>query len=640
MKIIAKILLVLLCAGLTVSRILPAGQKDSDSFRVSLHRVDGVIPWSYGGFIFEADLVAAVQKKHPIKLPSPLPEGAVLGYTPAGPLYALKMKTPDGTRMRLLLDADADFDLTNNAWLELPAVEDADKATIVPIARRFDGASPRIEQLPYRIWYIRSEGRDGRIEDDIYFATDYVYKGEFRRNGKDYTLDLVDGDAQGRFIREKMTSVNFIIAEKGDISPKKVLRFFELFLFEKALYKVKDNAEDGRWMEFAPSGLEATMLGKPAPDFEMRDSTGKIFRLSEYKGKVLLLDFWFAGCKPCIAKFPSIKKKLDSLSDKPFAVIGINIDTAPRIEQAKKVIVDNGLTWRQVVEGKGEYIPAYQVFGRLPEMPMTFPIYVAIDEAGVSRYATNDFDKMSLFLDAGFNDPAGPQNTMFVPLSHKYGPEPKTQPLNAVDFTGPRVKELIASGKLKMPAIIPPGTRIGLLTNGKALLVAPGPASDELRLIVDTNHDFDLNAEKEYTLPVSPDPRKSTTGELRTKVEGGRIPWASGGIAFFPMFFSAKRAADGGTWPEVFIEGYVSFFEGAFTADGAEYLLETSDLNGDRIVNEFDTTQPGFLKLKIRKGEEWIQVHEGTSHIPIGGAFFRLRRVSDDGFLVELEKER
>jgi hypothetical protein len=48
----------------------------------------------------------------------------------------------------------------------------------------------------------------------------------------------------------------------------------------------------------------------------------------------------------------------------------------------------------------------------------------------------------------------------------------------------------------------------------------------------------------------------------------------------------------------------------------------------------------GFLKLKMKKGDDWILVHEATTHIPIGGSLYRLKFVSDDGDLVELEKEK
>ncbi len=632
-------MMICLVAGIAAAQPRAAGAQDSAVFRVDLSRVDGIKLGFYSGFDFDRGQVEETLKKFPVKLPSPLPEGAELGYV-IGPVYGLKLKGAAEEKLRLLVDVNANLDLTDDAWLEFAAVEDSGQATIVHLARHIETPAPQTVMLPYRIWYARSPGRDGKMEDDIHFCPDYAFKGEFRRNGKDYTLDLTDGDGRGRFIREKMVNVSFRIGEKGSSAPKGGGRFFELFPFEKALYNVKDYAEDGSWMEFEPSGLEPTLLGKPAPDFELTDSTGRTFRLSDYKGKGLLLDFWYVWCKPCIAKFPSIKKKLDSLAGKPFAAVGINIDKAARLTEAKKVIADNNLTWRQVVEGKGEYIPAYQIYGRLPENPMAFPIYVAIDEAGVSRYATNDFDKMSRFLDAHFNDPAGPDNTLFVPLSRDYKETVGTPPLFGADYSSPRVKDFIASGKLKLPAAAPKEARIGLLTNGTAVLAAPGAEAGTIRLLVDAKQDFDLGDDKEYVLRVPTDLKQAGSEAFKVEIEGFRVRWASGGMAGFSPKVYAKPAAAGNLWPELIFEGIPSRLSGSFLAGGVEYAVEICDTNGDRLINEFDTAGPGFLKLKVRKGDGWEVVHEGTSRIPIAGALFRLKFASDDGALVELEKER
>ncbi len=53
-----------------------------------------------------------------------------------------------------------------------------------------------------------------------------------------------------------------------------------------------------------------------------------------------------------------------------------------------------------------------------------------------------------------------------------------------------------------------------------------------------------------------------------------------------------------------------------------------------------DASNPEILKLQTKKDGEWITVYEGIRQIPIGGDFYKVRYISDDGYLIELEKEK
>jgi peroxiredoxin len=66
--------------------------------------------------------------------------------------------------------------------------------------------------------------------------------------------------------------------------------------------------------------------GSVAPDFTGRDVTGKTFRLSDYHGKVVLLDFWATFCEPCKAEFPHLHAMYDAGRDKGLVVVGIAMD--------------------------------------------------------------------------------------------------------------------------------------------------------------------------------------------------------------------------------------------------------------------------------------------------------------------------
>ncbi|MFZ0388889.1 MAG: TlpA disulfide reductase family protein [Calditrichia bacterium] len=66
--------------------------------------------------------------------------------------------------------------------------------------------------------------------------------------------------------------------------------------------------------------------GPKAPDFTLRNSSGKEIRLSDYKGKVVILDFWATWCGPCRMEIPSFVEMRENYNDKGLEIIGVSLD--------------------------------------------------------------------------------------------------------------------------------------------------------------------------------------------------------------------------------------------------------------------------------------------------------------------------
>jgi len=79
------------------------------------------------------------------------------------------------------------------------------------------------------------------------------------------------------------------------------------------------------------------LMGKPAPDFELPDLDGGTLRLSDLRGKVVLLDFWAIQCPPCRRAIPALVKLEEELAGEPFVYYAVNLmDTAEAIRQFAK----------------------------------------------------------------------------------------------------------------------------------------------------------------------------------------------------------------------------------------------------------------------------------------------------------------
>lgn len=106
-----------------------------------------------------------------------------------------------------------------------------------------------------------------------------------------------------------------------------------------------------------------------APDFELVDLNGKPVRLSDYKGKMIILDFWATWCPPCRAEIPSFVKLYSEYKDKGLVIIGVSLD-----REGPDVVREFAKNFKMnypVVMGDMKTVSAY---GGIEAIPTTFII--------------------------------------------------------------------------------------------------------------------------------------------------------------------------------------------------------------------------------------------------------------------------
>ena len=105
-------------------------------------------------------------------------------------------------------------------------------------------------------------------------------------------------------------------------------------------------------------------------DFTLKDIHGKPFTLSDYKGKVVLLDFWATWCPPCRKEIPGYIELYDTYKSRGLVVIGVSMDESP--SDVKKFVKQIKMNY-PIVMGAGREADLGRAFGELP-LPTSFVI--------------------------------------------------------------------------------------------------------------------------------------------------------------------------------------------------------------------------------------------------------------------------
>ena len=115
-----------------------------------------------------------------------------------------------------------------------------------------------------------------------------------------------------------------------------------------------------------PDYRKSGLVGQPAADFSGTTAEGKEIRLSDYKGKVVVVNFWATWCSPCRAEMPGFIKLEKKYRDRGVAFVGLAVnDELPKIAQ---YTAQNKIVWPTILATP----ELSQSYGGVHSIPSTF----------------------------------------------------------------------------------------------------------------------------------------------------------------------------------------------------------------------------------------------------------------------------
>lgn len=203
------------------------------------------------------------------------------------------------------------------------------------------------------------------IPISIWFADDTGLVGEVTMDLKPAYSDMMSDQLK---VEKAMGTITFTGLKSNEEIPA------EKFVFTPG---EGDKKVDSFGADEGPDP-QLELVGTACPDFKGKDFAGKDVALSDFKGKVLVMDFWATWCGPCMQMIPKIQELSADYAGKDVVVLGMNQDDPGSLDKVKSTIESRKLTFRQFMDNDGSVAEKFKVSG--------IPCTVIVDGAGTIQY--------------------------------------------------------------------------------------------------------------------------------------------------------------------------------------------------------------------------------------------------------------
>ena len=219
----------------------------------------------------------------------------------------------------------------------------------------------------------RTSDRGKGPQNLLLYYRDYAYEGSITLGGKSYKAMLVDercaGDFRGSAPAEGEeaggSGVQLLIDVNNTDHFDSRGESFDVrqpFNIGGTTYEITGMAADGSQFKIIKSQKTVQEIptppdhrvGKKITAFEAKTMDGKPLRFPEdFKGKIVLLDFWATWCGPCMKEMPNVVAAYEKFKSQGMEILGVTLDNEDAVEKINSTMEKAKMTWPQVYDGKG-----------------------------------------------------------------------------------------------------------------------------------------------------------------------------------------------------------------------------------------------------------------------------------------------
>jgi len=276
----------------------------------------------------------------------------------------------DPTAPAIWIDANSNGDLTDDADQKWQPVKPADASAPSPAYETFftlptdDGPFAGRTVRVFR--FTPAEATARKLTPlGIYASMPAGAQGELLIDSRKYAAVLLDRSATADFTypNGRSSAMLLLLDANGDsnFGPTERFPIDRAFRLNDAWFEVDTIKGDGTEFKLKKAASPEEIAkrtappttGDVAPAFTGPGLDGKPVNFpADYKGKLVLVDFWATWCMPCVAELPNVKAVHDKYHDKGLEVLGISFDKPGQADAVRKFAEARKLPWRHVYEGK------------------------------------------------------------------------------------------------------------------------------------------------------------------------------------------------------------------------------------------------------------------------------------------------